>query len=275
MPASVPIRIGGGVIAVSGPTRFIEGGLRSRWLLPSVHMDYVAVVSSEAKRISDLARRGPLDARVPHMKRWTLGDVIAHLGGVHRWAASIVSSGWEGKGHRGGAETGDALVAWFEEGADLLVSTLQAADLTAKCGNFSPGSPNTAHFWFRRQAHETTMHRWDVESAIDAQSPIDATFATDGIDELFHTFTRARGKQALEDPIRIVTTDTEMGWTLAPTSTPGRVDLTTDDNQVVANLSGPAEALLLALWKRISLDGVEISGDAEVVRRFVAGPVSP
>ncbi|HEX2153361.1 MAG TPA: hypothetical protein VHL52_05225 [Acidimicrobiia bacterium] len=36
------------------------------------------------------------------------------------------------------------------------------------------------------------MHRWDVESSVGQRSAIDADFATDGIDGLFHTFTRMR-----------------------------------------------------------------------------------
>lgn len=229
--------------------------------------------------MSEIARHGPLDARVPHMRRWRLVDVVAHLGGVHRWAEEIVASRqYGGVGHKRGTDTGDALIAWFDEGVERLVATLAAADPEAECGNFSPGSPNKVSFWRRRQAHETTMHRWDAEAAVSAVSPIDAEFATDGIDELFHTFTRNRGEQVLAGPIEIVSTDTSCRWGLTPTSKSGRVDLITDGDPdtMVARLAGPAEALLLALWKRLSLEesDVTISGQAEVVRQFVAGPVS-
>jgi uncharacterized protein (TIGR03083 family) len=207
-----------------------------------------------------------------------MGDVVAHLGGVHRWAASIVAERtYDGRGHRRGEATGDGLLRWFDEGVELLVSTLKTADPDEECGNFSPGSPNTVQFWRRRQAHETSMHRWDVESAVERRSPIDAEFATDGIDELFHTFTRTRGKQVLAGPIRIVTTDSGAAWSLGPTSKPGRVDLVPDGADAVASLAGPAENLLLALWKRITLDeaDVAIDGAEDAVRQFVAGPISP
>lgn len=243
-------------------------------------MDYLAIIAAEGSRISHIARKGHLDARVPYMAGWRMGDVVAHLGGVHRWAEDIVRRrhfGGEGHRSRRGTETGDALISWFDEGLEALVATLAEVDPAETCSNFSPGSPATVGFWRRRQAHETTMHRWDVEAAVGVHDPIDAQFATDGIDELFHTFTRTRGKQILEAPIRIVTTDTEASWTLAPMSKPGRVDLVDEPTETAASLEGEAKTLLLALWKRVSLQeaDVEIGGQREMVRDFVAGPISP
>lgn len=240
-------------------------------------MDYVDVVATEGKRISQVARRGPADAPVPHIPRWTVESVVAHLGGVHRWAARTVRDRRLEGGHRRGKEKGEALVRWFDEGVQELVEALRGADPSEPCTNFSPGSPKNVGFWYRRQAHETTMHRWDVEAAVDDVTPIDPAFASDGIDELFRTFTRTRGKQVLAGPVVVRTTDTAESWTLVPTEKPGRVDLTTDEVPPIAVLAGQAEHLLLALWKRLPLHSaqVAIEGDAGAVEAFVSGPVSP
>ncbi len=129
----------------------------------------IEVVAEQGSRIAAVAHAGPLQARVPHMRRWTLSDVVAHLGGVHRWAAEIVSTRtWTGAGPRRGRAAGDDLIAWFEDGLAALVCALTAADVSAPCPNFSPGSDKTARFWLRRQAHETTVHRWDAEAAAPA-----------------------------------------------------------------------------------------------------------
>src|SRR5215469_13786966 len=108
---------------------------------------FVEVIAEEGERVAELARAGPLLARVPHMRKWTLSDVVAHLGGVHRWAGSIVSErAWTGAGHRRGRETGGALIDWFEAGLAELVTVLRQADFAASCPNFSPGSAKTVGF---------------------------------------------------------------------------------------------------------------------------------
>lgn len=242
---------------------------------------YVGIIGTEGARVSEVARLGPLDGRVPHMRKWRMSDVVAHLGGVHRWAAEIVTT----RSHlsvkrRQGQEQGDALIAWFDEGVAHLTSVLAAADPDGRCPNFSPGTVETNAFWARRQAHETTMHRWDTESAADKTTPIDATLATDGIDELLDVFTRTRGKQVLADPVAIRCIDTGATWTVFPADKPGRVDFLrgkgTAARQPVATIAGTAEQLLLALWHRRPLDEADLrlTGRAAVAREFVAGPVS-
>lgn len=241
-------------------------------------MDYLTVLAAEGERIVSLARRGPLAARVPYMAEWTMEDVVAHLGGVHRWAAQIVAARhFDGSRHQPGTAVGPPLVDWFAEGVAELVNTLEQADVDDACGYFSNGSPATVGFWCRRQAHETTIHRWDVEASIGEHLPIDAQMATDGIDELFHTFTRTRGEQRLDAPIRVSTTDTGASWALAPADQPGRVDLTPEPGPVAAKIEGQAEQVLLALWKRVTLDGdrLELTGSVQTVRDFVAGPITP
>lgn len=120
------------------------------------------------------------------------------------------------------------------------------------------------------------MHRWDVEAAVGGHQPIDAYFAIDGIDELFHVFTPTRGKEVLDRPIRVSTTDTQASWVLAPTEKPGPVDVVTDPIEAAVTISRPTEQVPLAIWKRRTLDEaqVEIGGLEESARKFVAGPIT-
>jgi uncharacterized protein (TIGR03083 family) len=242
---------------------------------------YAGIVSTEGARVSEVARIGPMDARVPHMRRWRLSDVVAHLGGVHRWAAEIVSTRSMSVGRRRGRDRGDALISWFDEGVRRLGSVLADADLGDACPNFSPGSANTVAFWARRQAHETTMHRWDAESAVEQVTAIEPMFASDGIDELFDVFTRTRGRQELTDCIVFACTDVDASWTVFPAGKPGRVAFergtTSRLGAPVAKVSGRAEDLLLALWHRRTVADADltVTGQAAVAEAFISGPVSP
>jgi uncharacterized protein (TIGR03083 family) len=238
----------------------------------------VDVVAEQGARVAAVARSGPLDGRVPHMRRWRLTDVVAHLGGVHRWAAGIAATrAWTGSGHRRGSARGDALIEWFEVGLAELVAVLSTADYAAACPNFSPGSPKTVGFWARRQAHETTVHRWDAESVAGRFTPIEADLATDGVDEMLTVFRRARGGQPLDAPLGLVATDTGGCWRVSPAAKPGRVTIASGENAldgVAATVAAPAEALLLAVWGRRPIDDGDfrVTGRAELARAFLPGP---
>ncbi len=243
---------------------------------PIEPMFFVDALAEQGARVAGVARAGPPRSRVPHMRRWTLSDVVAHLGGVHRWAAGIVAERVMDTGHRRGRATGEALAEWFDEGLAKLVAVLSAADFAGPCPNFSPGSPKTVGFWARRQAHETTVHRWDAEAAAGCASPIEATLATDGIDEVLTVFRRTRGGQHLDAPLLLQTTDTGASWRVTPAAKPGRVDVgpvggATSDAAAVA---APAQDLLLALWGRCSPDGsaFQVTGRTELARAFMPGP---
>jgi uncharacterized protein (TIGR03083 family) len=241
---------------------------------------YVAVVAQEGARVSAVARGGDWQSRVPHMKRWKLIDVVAHLGGVHRWAAEIVSTRTMDRSHRRGRDTGDALLAWFDEGLAGLVEVLSATDPDQPCPNFSPGSPSTAGFWARRQAHETTVHRWDAEAAGGRPGPIDPLVATDGVDELLYVFTRTRGGQVLPAPVALACSDTGGRWIVSPAGKTGRVEVARAGearHEPVAVVAAPAERLLLALWGRQTAAeaDLEITGDRGVALGFLSRENSP
>jgi len=71
-----------------------------------------------------------------------------------------------------------------------LIDVLRGTDGDEPCPNFNPGSVNTVAWWSRRQMDETTVHRWDVERALECTTPIDPIVAADGIDEYLDVFVR-------------------------------------------------------------------------------------
>lgn len=233
----------------------------------------VADIAAAGARIAEIARAEPHDLRLPGFARWRLGDLVAHLGGVHRWATAIVDSrSWDGGGHRRLRARGDELCAQFEHGLAALCGALDAADPDDPCPNFCPGATGVVGWWTRRQVHETTVHRWDAESATASHTPILPRLATDGVDEYLDVFVRPRGRQPLDAPLGLATRDTGRAWTLTPDPRrPGRVTVADgDDPRSVARIVASAEGLLLVLWGRRSLEavGAHVTGDRAVVERF-------
>jgi uncharacterized protein (TIGR03083 family) len=234
-------------------------------------IDSLGSISTAGRRISSLARAGDLAVPVEGLGRWKARDVIAHLGGVHRWATRIVAtSSRDGPGFTKSKLHGTELCDWFDEGVTDLLDTLGAAAPDAACPNFNPGSPNTNAFWIRRQTHETLVHCFDIERALAEPSPIAADVAADGVDEYLDTFVRTRGKQTLTAPLRLACTDHPASWLVSPADRPGRIDIDADDTEPLAKITGPAMSLLLVAWQRITTDRPEIcvTGDQAVAASF-------
>jgi uncharacterized protein (TIGR03083 family) len=145
-------------------------------------------LESEGKLLIAAAQRAGWDAPVPRTE-WTVRDLVKHIGGIHRWAGDIVTTCSETSDTPAGEAVGsgpddDELVEWFENGHVALVATLRSASPDLECVSFLPAD-SALHFWARRQAHETAIHRVDAEGAAGAGVTFfDEVFAQDGIAEI-------------------------------------------------------------------------------------------
>lgn len=129
---------------------------------------HVAQLESDGPLLAAAAERAGWDAPVP-ATRWTVRDLVTHLGGVHRWATAIVHEGSATSAIPEGVAVGtgppdDELLEWFRSGHMTLVDTLRSANDALKCVTFLPAA-SPIEFWCRRQAHETAIHRADAQGA--------------------------------------------------------------------------------------------------------------
>jgi uncharacterized protein (TIGR03083 family) len=232
------------------------------------------MIESSAVRIAELARSHDLSTPVPELGRWKIRDVVAHLGGVHRWATRIVDTkSMDGSGSRKSKLDGDALCDWFDEGADQLLQVFTSNPFTDACPNFNPGSEPTVGWWARRQLHETTVHRWDVERSVDLITALDPDLAADGIDEYLDVFVRTRGKQTLSAPLTLTSDQPPMSWSLTPASRPGRVDVAAGRLDAPEEIAGAPQDLLLLLWGRLGLADTDlvVHGASDVAASLTGG----
>lgn len=107
-------------------------------------IDETTVVATEAARISGLGRSCDLTTPVGHLGRWKIRDVVAHLGGVHRWATRIITTrSTDGPSFTKSKLDGPKPCDWFDDGAEALLEAFRANDRDEACPNFNPGSANT------------------------------------------------------------------------------------------------------------------------------------
>lgn len=215
--------------------------------------------------MADEAERVLLDDPVPTCPDWTVADLIGHLGGAHRWATAIVSRALgqnlppaeEAALLRTPADPAD-LLRWFRAGAEQLVDALRSAPDDLQAFRFLSKAPPARHFWARRQAHETTLHRVDLVAArlgripSTAEAAVGSQLALDGIDELVGGFVPRRSSRLrTTEPFTMVVspTDAEVSWTINVSDQPPVVSAGADPN-AQSILSGTAAALYLGLWNR-------------------------
>ncbi|MFE2579819.1 maleylpyruvate isomerase family mycothiol-dependent enzyme [Streptomyces sp. NPDC059378] len=230
--------------------------------------DFIGFLDREGRALAAAAEAAGADAKVPTCPGWQMRDLLRHTGAVHRWAASFVAEGHTSPRPMGDPPELDGadLLAWYRAGHRHLVDTLAAAPADTPAWTFLPAPvPSPLYFWARRQAHETAVHRYDAESALDGTpGPVTADFATDGIDELlrgFHARTRSRVRTETSRVLRVRASDTDAVWTVRLSPEPP-VAARDDAGDAECELAGPAAQLYLALWNRRPVP--EVTGDASL-----------
>ncbi|XVU28545.1 maleylpyruvate isomerase family mycothiol-dependent enzyme [Actinoplanes sp. CA-054009] len=229
--------------------------------------EHLEALRHDGKVVAEAAGRAGLDAVVPRCPGWRVRDVLLHLGGVHRWAAAHVADrrarpfGPDEESRFFTHVDDGALIDWYRSGHRALVGTLAAADPALACWSFLP-APSPLAFWARRQAHETAVHRADVESATGSTPAWPPAFAADGVEELLRAFFARRPERLTSEPpvtIALQATDAEAAWTIRMDAT--GLHVTDGAEPATLALSGTAGDLYLLLWNRIGPEELTADGD--------------
>ncbi|MFJ8857765.1 maleylpyruvate isomerase family mycothiol-dependent enzyme [Streptomyces sp. NPDC102451] len=238
--------------------------------------EHLTALAAEGRALARAAREAGTEAPVPTCPGWRVRDLLEHTCMVHRWATAFVVEGRRTH-HPAGEEPGldgEALLDRFTEGHSLLVEALRAAPAGLECWTVFP-APSSVAFWARRQAHETRIHRVDAESARSGPTtPVAPQHAVDGIDELLAGFhARAKSRVRTDSPrtLRVRAVDTDTVWTVRLSDAPPLTVRGPDalDTPADCTVSGTAEELYLALWNRLPLASVAVSGDPGVAGLWV------
>jgi uncharacterized protein (TIGR03083 family) len=239
------------------------------WLRNVPAKRYLETIQIEAATLLTVAERD-LAAPVPTCPGWTVGDVVDHVAEVYQHKIACIRLG----------RRPDSWPPDFGDRQSLPFLRSSLAELVAELGGRAPESPaytwyppdQTVHFWCRRMAHETIVHRVDAQTAIKEVTPVDDDeFALDGIDEVLDLFLVWSFS---EDPAETVGGDGQVVairagdrvWrvtlekeTMRLDRAPGPADLT---------VSGEPSELMLWLWRRLPTSAVTVDGDLELVPMF-------
>ena len=234
--------------------------------------DHIGQLRSDGGRFAVALVRADLETVVPTCPDWTVRDLAVHLGSVHRWATAYVRDGLDVpdadlETTAGPRPSDDELAGWFGDGVEALTSALRDAPEDLSCWTFLE-APSPRAFWARRQAHETAIHRVDLDGATGSTRGFPPAFAADGIDELLFAFLGRPGRAprvAAPATFRLEAEDAPRAWNVGMSSE--RFDITSDvpATRVDALVRGTASDLYVLLWNRGRSDGLEVRGDVSAL----------
>ncbi|GAA1952971.1 maleylpyruvate isomerase N-terminal domain-containing protein [Agromyces allii] len=226
-----------------------------------------------------------LDVQMPTHPERTLFDHVQHVGMGRRKAAAVVAAGpavappeesaWGG-GTSAPRER-DALLAWWDESVEHLMSVLRAAGPDRPCWTWwgdSP-SPQTSGAWARRQLHEIAVHTFDVQLAGGAPQPIPERIALDGFDDCQVTLCATTVAWPHSPAIVDYHATEGRSWRLRLSEAGAQVaDLMPaageDSGATDASASGTASELVLFFYDRIPLESLEFEGDRRIFDELAA-----
>lgn len=251
-----------------------------------LHSDrYLDSLTAQSALLAEALAGADLGLRVPTCPDWTLRQLVEHLGRAHRGAAGIVSRRITTKPDFDPLSVptpadADGLGTWLIDGAGELVEAIRSVGPETPVWTWA--DDHSAGFWARRMAHETAVHRADVELALGREFTLDADLAADAVSEWLSVLSLP---QALEyrpeiaelrgdgQILHLHSTDPGLGeageWVVRRTPS-GPVWEHGHSKGDVA-VRGPVVSLLLVMMRRMSPSDASITvlGDAGVLEHWL------
>lgn len=239
------------------------------------HGRLLETLGFEAELVAERAHAVPPDLPVRTCPGWTVSEVVRHLGSVYRAAVVWLVEGRRPRDWQRDPAPGQPLDSYLREGLAELTGVLGRRGPECPAATWCPGD-RTYGFWCRRMAHETTVHRVDVEEACGVErSGIAADLAADGVDEAlsvwFHHKLPVLGLSGTRGGSVAVRAG---GHTWATRA--GRGDIAAwrcsdaETADAAAVVSGPAEAVYRWLWGRARPGAVSVDGDEDAAGQLWA-----
>ncbi|MGH3993715.1 MAG: maleylpyruvate isomerase family mycothiol-dependent enzyme [Pseudonocardiaceae bacterium] len=245
---------------------------------PRPMIDYgrmLDVIGIEAELMLGTAARALPDAaqaEVPGCPGFTLSETLRHVGSVYRVTQLWVRDGQRPEQWQRSPLDGD-LVRFVRTGLGELLTELNRHDPADPCDTWWPAD-RTHGFWRRRMAHETTVHRVDVQAAAgEPVHPIDQDVALDGIDELlFLWFGHRLSELGMSSPqqgaVALAAGDRRWLAVLELGRCTARRVGEADARSADAMVSGDPTEVYLWSWGRLPDQSVRISGDLDAAAQL-------
>jgi uncharacterized protein (TIGR03083 family) len=229
------------------------------------HETYVDWLVEENRTFAAAARLG-LDTVVPSCPGWSVRDLVEHHASFQLWITELIVERAQEPVAPSARRppSGVDVVEWYDAIGDQLVETLRGTDPATPV--WSVTGEQRAGSWARRQASETSVHRWDAQNAHGSGRPI--THAGDYVSEmltlLLPNVIRSFGTPVPGGTLALHSTDERCAWAVGPNGP--TIEMIPEHGKVDVSLTGSTSDLFLALWGRPTATTIE--GDASVLAQW-------
>lgn len=235
-------------------------------------MDAVArsrALEAEGRRLIELVARDP-GVDVPTCPGWQLSDLLGHVAGGWEAFASIAESASLDPPDFGSfapVPEGEAeRLAFARDRLERIVTVMATADPDRAVWTWRGEA--TLAFYQRRAHLETVVHRVDAEQAAASRTPVDPAVGVDAVDELFTVLISAPAERLPSGSLHLHQTDGDGEFMLDVIE--GVLAVRREHAKGDAALRATGEELMMVMWGRRSLDGLELFGDREVADQWIA-----
>jgi uncharacterized protein (TIGR03083 family) len=222
-------------------------------------------LEQQGELLACAAARADPAAAVPSCPGWTVAAAVTHTAKVHRRVTAILRRADPDAAIQDFRPDQAELDSVFRTGLAELVEVLRRAPDSLDVYTLWP-APSPRHFWARRQAHETAIHRVDVELAAGyGVADVEPELAVDGLDELVLDMADRFSGAGLDRSWTIVLTplDANVSWTVRLSSS-GAVTHRDPADRPDLSVFGLASDLYRWAWNRAGDDEVALRGDLGV-----------
>ena len=245
-----------------------------------------AIVEHTRRLAESAAAAGP-DAAVPTAPKWTITDLVAHVGQTQNWVAEIIERRitdptklptqmavpptdprqWQ---------------AWLSQSAQRVVSACSDDALEAPVFNAAADERSGTQFWIASMLNEAVLHGFDAANAAHRPADVDAGIAAALISNHLAMLTSPTWEmQRPESAHAIRGAGQTLQWRATDTAEgtgawfverrPDGATWQPETRQADVTVTGPARSLLLILTRRLSLSdrettNISVEGDTDLAQ---------
>ncbi|WP_137813481.1 maleylpyruvate isomerase family mycothiol-dependent enzyme [Gandjariella thermophila] len=233
------------------------------------------VLGVQGELLADSARDVQPDLPVPGCPGLTTGETVRHVASVYRMVLGWLRDGRRPRQWQRAPNRDEDPADFLRSGLRALIDELAAHDPGEPCPTWWPEDTSYG-FWYRRMAHETTVHRVDVQAAAGegAVHPVPEDVAEDGVDEVLtlwfgHRLTVLGVSGSRRGQVAVRTGDRVWMTRVGPVGTAAWRSAAAT-SVADAEVTGAPADVYLWLWGRRPVHQVRSSGDPDAVAQLWA-----